>query len=136
MEHTAEACDDSLSRRMNILSDSHNVLVDAGQGAWAKDGYAAKSCSVEGADVSMEGPSQGLVGPPHDDAAKALFEQYSLFGAAPGTWCKDSDCSTDCSSDSEAAEATEDLPLDVNFDTELDNDAEVPNDCVEDLCEQ
>jgi hypothetical protein len=59
-----------------------------------------------------------------------LFDHYSLFGAAPGAWSKDGDCSTGCASESESAETTQEVASDSSFDEDVDTA------CLEDLVGQ
>lgn len=95
-EDTVAGCDDHLSGpNLSILPENH-----------MSDGCGLRTWS--GADAAAS------VGPPRADAARALFDQYALFGAEPGAWSKDNDCSTGCSSEIESAEVTEEAASDVS----------------------
>jgi hypothetical protein len=115
-EDIAKGHDDLLSGSSVSILPGNDAIIDAAHETLANDDdCAAQSCSADEAGTLME----PLADPPHDGAASALFEQYSLFGAQPGTWSKDSDCSTSCSSESESTEGTtEDLASDMNSDAE------------------
>jgi hypothetical protein len=120
-------CDhDALFSGPNASSSIKSHPLHAGQGTLAIDGSTFETCSADEAALE-EGPLEEFV--PCGPAARTLFEQYSLFGAEPGTWSKDSDCSTSYSSKSESVMATQDIASDP------DSEVEVDSDVWQDMCE-
>jgi hypothetical protein len=119
-----EASQDSTNCKLGMLFE-HYALFQSEPGTWCP---AQGEGSDDASEDSMEdvadgcGSLEGLADPPLNDPARLLFEQYSLFEAEPGTWSKDSDCSTNYSSENESAEAAEDGISCVNSVAERDSD--------------